>query len=292
MNTKQTCDLFSFNGEPKDQTYIDVRDLDIKPYPTVRQKCKALWEHFIPLADTKFISQFANHFSGGYWEMLLAQTLREQDFMLASEDDGPDIRTTINDRTVYFEAICPTSGDGDNEVLGLPASDYVQALKQNPITLRLTSAFVNKCRAFQKYLDKGVVAQDDILVIAINGSSIPDIRIENRECPEIVKIAYGIGSYEISKNLHTGKVTGCYLERNFVVSPKGSQIPTNLFLDLSNRHISAVLYTYQDAFNSGGYYLVHNPNATNPLPMGYIKGLTEFSYMATGESGIFQFVRT
>ncbi|UHJ59471.1 hypothetical protein [Vibrio furnissii] len=281
MDTEKTCELFVFTGKAKDSTFNDVRDLDIHPYPQARKKCHMLWDQFKPLADTKFITQFRNHFAGGYWEMLLAHKLQEQGFDLTSKDDGPDLCTAINGQTAYFEAICPTGGTGDNEVLGLPASDYIQALIKEPAALRLTSAFVNKSRIFRNYMTQGIVAQNDILVIAINGECIPDIHIENPECPEIVKVTYAIGSYEFRKNSQTEVLTGSYKRRDYIENPKGSRIPTNLFVDPANENISAVLYTHENAFSFGNYYLVHNPNATNPLPMGCIKGVREFSLLLT-----------
>jgi len=276
MTVKSTPQFFSSLEEAEDSTYNNIRDLNDHPYPDARKKCLDFWEKFHPYADTKFLSQIQKHFGGGYWEMLLVNKMLEQSFLLSSEDNGPDICTYIANNKVFIEAVCPNKGNGDNEVTLVVANDTVQSLEEDPISLRLTAAFAQKNRAFKNYLSEGIVADSDALIVAINGEDIPDIHIDDPYCPRIVKLAYAIGDAVITNNIETGSGSFSYQRRDNILNANLSPVGTNLFLDLENSHISAILYSHENVFNTGNYYLVHNPEAIIPLPSGSFKGVREF----------------
>ncbi|QFU21286.1 hypothetical protein FM038_003405 [Shewanella eurypsychrophilus] len=270
-------DFFKPAVKAEDCTYKNVRDLNTQPYPMAREKCLRLWEKFKPYADSKFLSQLQKHFGGGCWEMLLTKKILEQGLTISSKDDGPDICTTIQNKNVFIEAICTKRGEQHNQVNALPPSDKLQSLKEDPISLRLTSAFRTKNDAFKKYLNEGIVTLNDILIIAINAGDVPDGHIENSQCPRMVQLAYAIGDAIFIYNDESSEVVSSYQRREQMINAKGSPINTNLFLDTDNSHISAILYTSENIFNSKEYYLVLNPNAKVPLPAGSIHGVREFN---------------
>lgn len=284
MTVKSTPPFFSGLEKAEDSTFNHIRDLHDHPYPDARKKCLDFWEKFHPYADTKFLSQIQKHFGGGYWEMLLVNKMLKQGFLLTSEDSGPDICTYIDNYKVFIEAVCPNKGNGDNEVTPVAANDLVQQLKEDPINLRLTAAFSQKNRAFKNYLSEGIVANSDALIVAISGEDIPDVRIEDPYCPRIVKLAYAIGAAVITKNIETGSGSFSYQRKTQVLNANLSPVGTSFFLDPENTHISAILYSHENVFNSGDYYLVHNPKALIPLPAGSFKGVREF-YLVSENNG-------
>ncbi|AXN31998.1 hypothetical protein [Vibrio coralliilyticus] len=284
MTVKSISKFFSCLEEAEDSTFNNIRDLNDHPYPEARKKCLEFWEKFHPYADTKFLSQIQKHFGGGYWEMLLVNKMLEQNYFLSSKDNGPDICTYIDNNKVFIEAVCPNKGDGDNEVVLVSPNGAVQPLHEDPISLRLTSAFAQKNKAFKKYLRDGIVNDSDILIVAINAEDIPDVRIEDSYCPRIVKLAYAIGDAVLTKEIKTGSEFFSYQRREQIMNANLSPVGTNLFMRPENSHISAILYSYENVFNSGDYYLVHNPKAKIPLPAGSIKGVREFC-LVSGSNG-------
>ncbi|MCH7761398.1 hypothetical protein IIA15_08400, partial [candidate division TA06 bacterium] len=74
--------------------------------------------------------------------------------------------------------------------------------------------------------------------------------------------------------LNSGEIINeSYAKRESILKTSGTEIPTTLFIDNDYQRISAVMFSphwISNNWNQNGsdIIIVHNPNATNPLPLG------------------------
>jgi type I restriction enzyme S subunit len=260
---------------------------------------EGLWERFseLNLNDTNFIERFTsgdiNVFNQKFWELWLGCRFDELELNPTSEDFGPDLKIEINGRIIWVEAVCPTAGSGDNEI---PRPDFAEGkggikirtynLPANEILLRWTTAVAAKRAVFERYLQEGIITNEDPCVIAINSCLLGSNGFEGiSQYPVALEAVYGIGAQQIQINRQTLEEVG----RNLAFRPEiknvnDAEIDCSIFLDEgTNAHqISGLLASLQhpsgcvDGVQHRPLTLVNNPWATNPLPEGL--NIAESSY--------------
>ena len=138
------------------------------------------------------------------------------------------------------------------------------------------------------FLEKGIVGPRDTYVIAVNGKQLRGTR---NAClygisglPFAVEAVFPVGPYQLFFDRETRSVLRRgYQDRPYVKNHNDVNIQTYTFLDKRFASISAVWATdFDDLSTIGGskeMAIVHNPLATNPLPVNLLPAWSE--YVAT-----------
>jgi type I restriction enzyme S subunit len=159
--------------------------------------------------------------------------------------------------------------------------------------LRWTSAIKEKsekllggqCRT--GYLEKGIVGPRDSYVIAVNSRRLRGVFASLNgisQFPFAVEAAFAIGPYQLHidrESLLTVKEN--YQHRPYLKNATGADVPAYTFLDEHFAAVSAIWATdfddCSDLGNQMALAIIHNPLATNPLPVNLLPAWSE--YVAT-----------
>lgn len=273
---------------------------------------EALWEEYAGtgLADSIFVTQITSGNDEAFWqrtwEMLLAHHLMEQGHPLTSKDEGPDFKFEVGTKVVWCEAICPSPK-------GLPAEWLAPAVMGNTVImevpaeavlLRWTAAVKEKWEKLEGchrpnrktgemvarpgYRQKGIVADDECYVVAVNGCQLsPHTWWEFRSMlPIILQAVLPLGPLKIPiKDFRLQMDEAAHSYRPEVSNANDSPVPTDNFLDPSYAGISAVLGSVRRHGMDGGLdvVVVHNPLARAPLPIGILGATREYIPHAIGD---------
>jgi len=131
-----------------------------------------------------------------------------------------------------------------------------------------------------KWLEKGIVSDEDALVIAINPRAIPFDHVDSNP-PRILQAGYTVGlAYGIVDLKKMQAVGVGYQFRNKIVKAskaegeKKSEVTTGMFQSTEYGRLSGLLCSRVDAANRRGemgddFQLAPNPHATVPLLEGF-----------------------
>jgi hypothetical protein len=269
---------------------------------TVRDEIANACNAFVKsgLADAKFTKELCSGSEQKFWscvsEALLAAHLRNVGLDPApSHGGGPDFLLIENGLKIWIEVICP-------EPTGVP-SDWLKSelgkvvnFPHEAILLRWTSAIKEKAEkligsldgSIKGYIEKGIVASGDAYVIAVNGCQLRDgpfpALLGISQFPFAVEAVFALGPYQIIINRDTLEQTGAgYQHRPLISKRKGAPVPAYTFLDARFKPISAIWAVDVDGTsaigNSEPMAVIHNPNAVNPMPIGFLPAYDE--YVAT-----------
>jgi type I restriction enzyme S subunit len=121
----------------------------IMQVPGARQRFDDMWQIFQPYADPNFEDEFLLHPRERFWEMMLTVALLDGGIDISCPKPGPDIRISSDDRTVWVEAVAPSSGLGPNSV-PIPPDDKMFDYPEPQIILRFRNALDNKYKGYKK----------------------------------------------------------------------------------------------------------------------------------------------
>lgn len=252
------------------------------------------------LADRKFEIELTGDSDNKFWscisEALVFDRLRDK--LVTSRSNvglGPDFLVEVGPQRMWVEVICPAPA-------GVPANwldiqiNQVTSTPHEAILLRWTAAIKEKTEKLvgsldgrvRGYLEQGVVAPNDIYVIAVNGCRLrhgpfPAL-LGISQFPYAAEAVFPIGPYQIRIDRESMKTVGHGHQQRFtIMKPNGASVPCHAFLDPLYKPVSAI---WAVDFNGCGVIgnpepsaLIHNPNAINPLPQGFLQADNEF--MAT-----------
>lgn len=182
-------------------TYKNVYEATDEPYKEVREHCEDLWCDYAQYADAHFLHEFPRNFHQRWFEMYLTISLLRSGIDVCCPKPGPDIQVNLNGQRVYIEAVCATSGEPNrpDSVPDLPAG-RAAAVPTDNYVLRVLSSLRYKADKIEKYLEKGFMSEQDLVVIAIN------IRAVNwlwADMDDVMKRAlYGVGDIVLSYERH------------------------------------------------------------------------------------------
>lgn len=256
------------------------------------------------LADPKFVVELTSGSDSKFWscvsEALLAERLRDKTFPARSTSgQGPDLLVMNGCRKVWIEAICP-------EPVGVPETwlniepGKVGNFPHQEILLRWTSAVKEKAEKLlgsadgkvKGYIEKGVVAADDAYVIAINGCRLRhgpfSALLGISQFPFAAEAVFPIGPYQLQINRETLKVVERGHQVRFhIEKPNGALVPTSTFLDARFGAVSAIWAVELNGSSVVGNreltVVVHNPLATNPVPLGFLSADEEYVAVKSGD---------
>jgi len=237
----------------------------------MRQYVNSLWAFYEPYADIHFRQDARNHFLERYWEMYLTVVLMANGANpVRVSASGPEFYFPFRGQRVWVEAIAPSAGTGDDQVTeNDPADNFRIPLER--MLLRYTAALSEKQVKLGKEVSRGIVATTDPYIVGINGRGIPYAYAGNT-LPYMLQALFPIGPLTLTFERQTKTITSrIYERREVLVKRSGSEVSTTAFLDPNYSGISAAIHSSVDAANlprklGGDFYVVHNPNARNPLP--------------------------
>jgi type I restriction enzyme S subunit len=256
------------------------------------------------LADPKFLIELSSPEEQKFWacisEGLVHQLLIEKTFGdRRNLGKGPDFLVQNGSQRIWIEVTCPEPTDLPENWKNV-AWGEASSVPHDLVLLRWTSAIKAKAIALigdssrekPGYLQTGMVGQDDAYVIAVNACRLrhgqfPGI-LGISQLPYAVEATLPVGPYAVqidSKSLQV--VDRGHQYRPFLINKNNSEVSTKLFFDPQYSGISAIWALDLNGASAIGNFepiaLVHNPNATNPLPLGFLPSQNEYT-VVIGES--------
>lgn len=256
------------------------------------------------LADSKFAKELTSGQNSKFWacvsEALLADRLRDKDFLERSVvGEGPDFLIGNGKMKIWIEVICP-------EPIGIPAGwlsfeeGGIRDVPHVDILLRWTAAIKEKAEkligntngTFAGYLKKRVVASNEAYVIAVNGCQLRNGPFSAlygiSQFPFAAEAVFPIGPIQLRINRETGEVVDQgYQDRPYIINRNNAPVPAYTFLDPRFAPISAIwavdLNGGSVIGNSEPMAVIHNPNALNPIPVGFLPADDEYVATPSGE---------
>lgn len=258
------------------------------------------------LADPKFETELTIGVDSKFWsclsEAFVFDRLSDKIFPARPAiGSGPDFLISNGNRKIWIEVTCP-------EPVGIPAAwltiqpSTVARAPFDAILLRWTSAIKVKFDRYlggvderQKgYLADNTVSDQDVLVVAVNGCQMrhgPFPALHGvSQFPYAVEAVFPIGPYQIQIDRETLQTVGQgHQMRASIPKPSGALISASAFLDPQFEMISAI---WAMDFNGSHAIqgiepsaVIHNPNAKNRLPIGYLPCDQEFVATPTQDGG-------
>jgi len=240
---------FFLPGDFKDPAYRNIRD---DPYfAEDRAFVESLWSRYYDLADPNCRTNARNDFLARFWEMYLAVTLRERGFKLERfGNEGPEFYFMHNNRKVWIEAVAPGPGNTEDQVpdyfsrevteIGGVELETMVPTPVEKIILRFTGVLFGKDGKKDKYfkaVEKGIIAQNDLYILAINSRGIPyAAHWHTMDIPYFVQAFLPFGNME-------------WLWKTNVISAKGAPVSTSAGEDPAFAFVSAVLHSAVDCVN-------------------------------------------
>ena len=248
------------------------------------------WPIFKPYADTEFLSEMQRNLHQRFWEMYLTCSMLIADKSVESADSGPDIKVITDSTPIWIEAIAVTPGqEGQQDTVQDHISDPLNGecraryVPDRQISLRYTSALYSEynLKYLEQYRVNETVAENEPYLIAINGGSIPLAKLE-RGIPRIVQVLFGMGHEVVTIDTEImGIVDTRHEHRPLIYKINSSSVCSSWFSKPENKYLSAVIFSTVDIFNQPprlgeDLLIVHNPNAVNPVPHGFLGCGREF----------------
>ena len=282
------------------RTYNNLWCANNKETKAGRKHCEDLWKEFCAhgLNDSNFLTEFRLHTHQRWFEMYLAVSLKGVGLNVkrppnSEREGGPDFLIKNGKRKIWVEAVC--SGPGEEGKLdSVPKLQYKSGeqvparyiLPQDQIVLRLHSSLTEKGKKYEDYLEKEIVKQDDVLVVAINIHDVP--RAWHQMEPLMMKALYAVRNLGIkARDFNSEEDPVVYCEqRSLIQKTADEKFHVQPFIDGSMQHIAAVLGSSSDMCNLPcgrfGDDFILFPNLT-PVPKtkwveGSIKLGTEWSF--------------
>jgi len=242
---------------------------------TIRMLIHPMWKGYEDLADYKFVKEFQVHFDGCFWEMYLSMIMRDSGLSISSKDAGPDIKIDRNGEIEWVEAISPINGPN------VPVE-----FSEDFLISRITGAITEKYRQYKKYLEKGIIHEDEAYIIAVNISEIGTAATRTDRL--LLKSLFPIDGEVAIIDKATGLGKTSFDFRDKVFKDNGSPIATNNFLDEKFAGISGVIFSRKDCINlpvSHGSEIsfFHNPKARVSVEESYLPFGSEYKGYFEGD---------
>ena len=270
----------------------------------LRDRVESLYETCHELVDKKFPSQIKHDFASCYSELYFCTSFIKRLGMNVTHpsDKGPDYYLQSLD--CWAEIVTISNGDINkpNSIskpeLGIVGDGFAD---ENKIILRITSCFTDKANKILTYLENGMIKSSARIIVCISGGWLdPYFRLPlypEGSFPAVVKALLPIGHMVLHlnrDNMTVYEITSQY--RDHVTKKNqnkgGEAIRTDYFIDPKYRFISGVLFSYanitdsiEDSLLGRDFFMIHNPLALNPLPLGTFKCGIEY-YVEHSDVGI------
>lgn len=255
-------------------------------------------------ADSKFVIELTSDSTQKFWacvsEALIALRLRDKQFgNRKTVGAGPDFLLMNGTQRVWVEVICPEPTGVPTEWLEPKIGEAISFPHQE-LLLRWTSAIKAKSERLVGsedgrqigYIASGVVAPEDAYVIAINGCQLRNgpasALLGISQFPFAAEAVFPIGPYQLQINRETLKVVDRgHQHRPFLLNKNQAQVPALAFLNPRFNPVSAILALDLNGGSAIGNRepsaIIHNPNAINPIPLGFLPADHEYAAAPVGD---------
>ncbi|MEP3475409.1 MAG: hypothetical protein ABJN57_04250 [Hyphomicrobiales bacterium] len=268
--------LFS-NSSATDRTYINLRSKQTERQKELHDYCEGLWNKYKDFSDTNFVTEIARDFQPRFWEMYLTVSLIDMGFKVECPKPGPDVGIVLDNKTIWFEATCPTRGaaGNPNQVPAIRYDGTVQCEPNEKMVLRYLNSINEKYqRQYQSWISQKFISQDDPYIIAINPMLL-DFDIADSTPPRILQAVFPLGDLYVEfdqENLEP--INQGFQHRSGLSKANSSNVKTGIFLDDEFNQLSAVLCSRTSVIHhpdkaGDDFQLVSNPLAKNSLPRDF-----------------------
>jgi hypothetical protein len=256
-------------GEATDPGYANVRDspnlIEAKAFT------ESLWEIYQPFADKHAQLDAQKHFRERFWEMYVACAFLKRGVQIHKAGDaGPEFYFKVDRRRVWVEAVAPGAGEGPDKVPAIVFGD-AYTVPDDKVVLRFTSVVQAKLQKLKSDVSKGLLGEDESVILAINSRGVPHAPYPAR-IPYFVKAVLPFGNL----TLEIDRATKAVMDQYHVYHPEihkenNAPVSTAIFLDPSSAQIAAVIHSGVDCANrpvsiGAEFDVLHNPSANTPLP--------------------------
>lgn len=246
------------------------------------QFVRDLWHRTEPYLEPRRPDAAAAQFHDTFWEMYLAGALLDANLPLVARPKrrqsagGPDIQ--IGQVEAWVEAVVAHCGTAQDRVL--PEEPRSQWVQEPELVRRIREVINRKHQRYQEDLEREYVLPSEPYVIAINGGMLTYARYED-DIPRIVRAAFGIGEHTMTIDVHAGRVVHEGYAPMPMVTTSTDTFPVAFFWRPEFSFISAMIWGTADAQHRPammGHDLitVYNPNASSPLPRGWLRQGLEY----------------
>jgi len=255
-----------------------------------REAAEQMWVRYSPLADTNFLSSIRVDFHPRFWEMYLAVALMDAGLEpIKASDAGPEFFVMNGGQRVWFEAIAPEAGNGQDAVqsweVGVAGTVPIDA-----VVLRYTSAIRAKKVQYEESLKAGRISPEDSYVVSLNAANVPHAGFGSSPSYGSRSL-YGVGdltllldtsTYEVVDQFHAG--------RDSIRKANGASVYVSPFLSSEYATCSAALISTVALWNipspSGiDFEVYHNPLAKNALDSGLLSSFDQFHWVDSSDGG-------
>lgn len=248
-------------------------------------------------ADKNYLAELGAgdeaYFWSRVWEAMLYWRFHTQGWSVSGQGAGPDFRIKTPNGDVLVEATVPSPDGLPPEWLQFQPG-VVKSMPHEAMLLRWTSKVADKRKKHVEDIAKARVDAATPFVIAINSVRLGYWPEENgiSQWPFAAEATFPIGPWAVPIDPKTREMGTAYQSLRFSIAKRpGVEIPTGAFLDPEYSCVSALIgcaacYAEEGiAAKFGGqppYFLVHNPLATNPLPIGWLPNAIEYAATRNG----------
>ncbi len=271
--------LFGVKGSNLDIGYLSIREGTSAIECEIRDTLENMWVTYGPFADHDFPEGFAGDPEARFWEMFMGcQFLNAGRTLMATCDrqktgGQPDLCVLDKGRRIWIEAIAPEVGEpGPDQVRGLVPINEGGSCELAPTRqaqLRITSALWKKTQRIERYLQEGVIARDEVCLIAIGAGRFGSF-VNERPFPLILSTVFPIGAEVITFDIENFEIVDRGFQPSFQIDRTGAPVPRTAFLDEQFSAVSGAIWSRVGIGNMSRTLrplsLVHNPLATVPMP--------------------------
>jgi len=264
-----------------------------------KDRVEKLYATCAHLVDKNFSSRIRYDFPSCYSELYFCATFMKRLGLKVEHpaDEGPDYY--LPDLDCWAEVVTFTSGDKNKpNSISEPSAGAAFNYPKDQIISRITNSFTTKAKKIFKYIENSIIKDWQRVIICISGGWIGSWRIPSYPVggfPEVVEALLPIGNIVLRMNRENMSIAERTFEfRDSVPKKKENNIiepiETDYFIRPEYSCISAVIYSYAnvthsiEASNLGNdFFILHNPLATHPLPLGSIKCGIEYKVEVDGD---------
>jgi hypothetical protein len=276
--------LFGYTASDASPGYIILRDATDGPNFIMQCQLNEMWNLFHNFADAQFINEFATtSFNQRYWEMYLGATLLKTGYSLNKAKHGPDLCVKLPENNVWIEAVCPTIGQGQSpdQVPRLVPNEEGGGFQKAPsdqIILRLLGCISDKSKIHQRYLNKGIVRQQDPFLIAVSGCDIDHWLSHPSSHEYLLRTLFPLGEPVMHFDKQNFQPAGHGFQYSNGLRKRSSDkiLPKAFFYSSNSEDVSAVLWSSRrpghlhDTNWGSDFVLIHNPRADSKLPDAFL----------------------
>jgi hypothetical protein len=206
----------------------------------------------------------------------------------------PDICVIDGDHRVWIEAIAPNDGAAGPDQVARPVpinqgGGAVHA-PERQIQLRTTSALFNKSRVFERYIERGVVAPDDVRLVAIGAGRFG--LYASDDPPSALRAVFPIGDRIVRMNRYTDEITFNGWETSWEIDRANGPIERTAFIGDAYTHISGIIWSRVSIGNFDRNVrpvsMIHNPVSQVRMPEGWSAWDREYIARAHGDGWLVQ----